>query len=32
MLDDQGHSIDKVELRIVGGSWSFIQKVIRIGL
>ena len=26
MLDDQGHSIDKVELRIVGGSWSFYPK------
>lgn len=26
MLTQQGHPIDKVELRIVGGSWSFYPK------
>lgn len=26
MLKNQGHPIDKIELRIVGGSWSFYPK------
>lgn len=26
MLKEQGHPIDKIELRIVGGSWSFYPK------
>ena len=26
MLQDQGHATDKIELRIIGGSWSFYPK------
>lgn len=26
MLTEQGHPVDKIELRIVGGSWSFYPK------
>jgi len=26
MLEDQGHSTDKIELRIVGGTWSYYPK------
>ena len=29
MLKDQGHPTDKIELRIVGGSWSFYPKTYR---
>ena len=26
MLEDQGHPVDKIDLRIIGGTWSFYPK------